>query len=780
MCNKVKFEPLRVKISHPKKETVKNLLTAILLLLISISISLFVFRENFLDLFRNRIPLGGDGLLTGLYIKCLENSNYLTLFFQNVSSSQYGWPGKLDFTSYPFGNTQELFLIKIFMDLTGINDPAQIIHIFSILKAAPISLATFILARTLGINRIISTLIGLIFAFNTFNLVRSEGHFLLALTWSLPLGLSAIFIAFNQVVSGKSPSKKNFWLGASLSLISFITGYYYSFFLIIFAFISVVFLFFLVMKENSGKSTISRIKKTIQRLYFPIFILFVYIIGLLIQTVPVLMRNLSQLNLTGVADRSVTESVIYSGTTESLFFDFYSFALRILNRSDLIAYMQTRISWESAQVGALSGAILVGAFVWLLRLGLKILITNSQGKNFERQTIDESLTFIIITLTSSLLLYFVSPINFMVSRFLPQIRAWGRLSVVISLLSLMLFGLFITKFPRKNVLNFSFVAILVLVPFFELNQFRQNRPPSISLNDVANTQNMQLKSTILNLKEEYSKNCALVNLPFYPFPEFDRSDDQNIDYGQLQLSILDDGYFRWSYGGIKATENFKVWQPLVSEFPPFARASIGDQIAYGKSVGACGALVDRSYLNKQEKIDLESLLANPLFCATELGGPLSENHARFVTVKFNDKSCNLKKDSKLEKLASDSLSNEIAWRVDQSSEIGFKNSFQMFSTSSPINARFRVSKLGSSSSLILQVKLVTANLAVNSTRKLTITSLENGNSQNYRINFDSSGYGRVELPNYFKHGNLERITISISSENANENGIWGIQLKSQH
>lgn len=763
-----------------KKETFKDVFTAASLFFLSLAISLLVFRENFLGLFQNRIPLAGDGLLTGLYIKSVEKSDYLSLFLQNVSSSQYGWPGKLDFNSYPVGNTQELFAIKIFMDLTGIIDPSQIIHIFSILKAAPISVATFVLARTLGINRLFSVVIGLIFTFNTYNLVRAEGHFFLALTWSLPLGLSAIFIAFNQVIGGKSPSKKVFWLGIFLSLISFITGFYYSLFLIIFSFISITFLFLRVINENSGNSIFNRMKNTLHQLYFPILILLVYIFGLLLQTVPVLLRNMSSLNLTGLADRSVTESVIYSGTTESLLFDLYSFALRMFNRSDLIAYLQTRISWEGAQVGALSGAILVGVFLWLLSLGLKVLLNTHQRKNIYGLTIDKSLTFVLIMLSTSLLLYFVSPINFTVSRFLPQIRAWGRLSVVISLLSLMLLGLLLTKLNRTNLLSYSMVVILALVPILEYNQFRQNRPPSINLNDAAISQNMNLKSTLLDLKKEYNKHCSLVNLPLYPFPEFDRSDDQNIDYGQLQLSILDDGYFRWSYGGIKATENFKVWQPLVSEFPPFARASIGDQIAYGKFEDACGALIDRSYLNKQEKVELQSMLANPSYCAEELEGSIIDNQARFVTVKYQGNTCKTKRDPELEKLAGDSLRNNFAWRVDQSSEIGFKNSFQMFAISTPINVRFRVSQSGRSSSLILKVRLTTSNLAVDSTRTLTIASLASGKTQSYRINFDKSGIGWVELPNNFKQGNLERITISLTTEKAGEIGTWGIQLSSRY
>jgi len=757
-------------------EVIKDALAVASLLFVSTAMSLLVFRENLSGLFQNSIPLAGDGLLTGLYIKIVEQSDYRSLILQNVFSLQYGWPGKLDFTSYPVGNTQEMFLIKIFMDATGIIDPSQIIHIFSIIKAAPIAVAAFILARVLGINRLISILIGLAFAFTTYNLVRAEGHFFLALTWSIPLGLSAIFLAFNQVISDKSPSKKIVSFGLILSLFSFMSGFYYSLFLIIFSFISVIFLFLRLSQVKSEQSLLVRTRNTLYKLRFPFLVFFVFSVGLLFQTVPVLLRNMSVSKLTGLADRSVTESVIYSGTPESLLFDLYSFGLRILDRPDLIAYLQTRISWEGSQVGALSGGVLASAFLLMLILGLTKLLAMNQNQARDPVCIGKSQIFVLIMLSTSLLLYFVSPINFTVSKFLPQIRAWGRLSVVISLLSLMLLGLFLTSLKRSQLMIYIMAAIITVVPILEYKQFRTNRPPSIALSNSAVAQNKDFKTTLLDLRSKYNKNCALVNLPLYPFPEFDRPDDKNIDYGQLQLSILDYDYFRWSYGGIKATENFRVWQPLVSEFPPFARASIGDQIAYGSFVDACGALIDTSYLNEQERLDLRILLANPSMCVSELDGPMIDNRARFAVVDYQSNKCELKSNPELERLALDTFGKNLVWRVDQSSDIGFEGSYQMFTTATPINVRFRVTPSSNSSVLILRLKLSSENVEVDSSRTVTITSFESAMSQNFRVKFNAEGLGSIKLPASFTRGDLGRITLSLSNEGMDEIGTWGIQF----
>jgi len=215
---------------------------------------------------------------------------------------------------------------------------------------------------------------------------------------------------------------------------------------------------------------------------------------------------------------------------------------------------------------------------------------------------------------------------------------------------------------------------------------------------------------------------------------------------------------------------------LVSEFPPFARASIGDQISYGNFVGACGAVVDTSYLSEQENLDLQILLANPSMCVSELNGPMIDNRARFVAVEYQSNKCELKNNPELESLALDTLGNNLVWRVDQSSDIGFEGPYQMFTTAKPINVRFRVASSSHSSVLILRLKLASGNLAADPTRTVTINSFESAMSQDFRVKFNAEGLGWIKLPANFISGDLERMTLSLSDEGIDEIGTWGIQF----
>lgn len=754
----------------------KDFITVVFLALFAFVISLWTFKETLEGLFTNKIPLAGDGLLAGLYIKLVEQSSYVSLFLQNINTNQFGWPGKLDFTSYPVGNTQEMLLIKVFMDLTGINDPSQIIHIFSVLKASPIAISVYILARILGINRILSFCVGIVFALNSFNLVRAEGHFLLALTWSLPLGLVAIYVAFKQVYRSEQISRNKIFVITLFSGLSFMSGYYYSFFLIIFSFISFIFLLILINLNSSAQTVLNRAKNSITRLLLPIYSLAIFVLGLLIQTLPILLRNRSISNLTGLADRSPTEAIIYAGTPESLLFDFYSFGLQLLNRPDLVAYLQSRISWEGSQVGALSGAFLIIVLTFVLVHGLLQLMKIRLRSSNQRFKLDSSSTFVILILFSTLLLYFVSPINYLISIIIPQIRAWGRLSVVISLLTLLWFGLLLSRQKKFDPIVWPIIVLLIFIPSFEVKQFNMNRPTSSSLNNSTESQFKNFKLALKELEAMYPKNCSLVNLPIYPFPEFDMANDKNIDYGQLQLPMIDTGYFRWSYAGVKATENFAAWQSLISEFPPFTRANLGVQVDYAKSLGACGVLIDRSFLTQVENLDLGLILKERSSCVSKLNEGSEDTGGRFVSINFRKGACRISTNPKSNPTVNDPTIKKLIWRIDQSSELGFNGLFQTFPSTSAINLRLWADQNNTHREYKLVIRIFSDEQLEDSQFTLLITDLRSGEFQSFVIKPNSQGVATIQLPPKFLTGKVEKFSATLTSIGKSEFSSWAVRV----
>lgn len=753
-----------------------NILSGAISALLSFFLSLWVYRETTSGLFKNRIPLAGDGLITKIYLQEIEQSSYLSVITQNLHSRNYGWPGELDFSSFPIGNLQEVLAIKFFSQITGISDPSQLVHIFSIIKAPIIATCTYFLARLIGVNRWYSIFTGVVFSLNTFNLIRGEGHFFLALTWALPIGIASIFLAFRQDQIGIIRTKKRILLISILAFSSSMSGFYVNFFLLILTFSGYLFLFASKMVNNQKEKFSKKISSSFSESISLLSVLFIFILGFLAQTIPTLIRSENILSLVGIADRGFTESIIYSGTPESLFFDFYSFGLQILNRPDLAAYLQSRISWEASQIGALSGLFFAVILVYITALGLKNLASPNSSWRLPLSFKNSSFTFLYLMTLTSLAFYFVSPLNFGVSRMIPQIRAWGRLSMIISLLTLIFLGLVLTKLRIKGAFIQVLVILVLLVPIIEIGNFREYRPSSESLNQLAQNQDSQMDLTLEALKSKFDKNCSLVNLPIYPFPEFDRTDDQNIDYGQLELPTRDEGYFRWSYAGIKATANFSSWQPLVSEFPPFARASIGNQIEYARSLGACGAVIDRSYLTPSEINSLNSLRKNYGDCMMPLGGTQFNEIERYVSFDFKDKNCKRTQNNELKVLAFENKKSIFLWRIDESSQLPYSGTWQVFPTEEVINGRVVVKDKSEATRVLLRVRGFSSQSLLGSKTTICLSSLSLKQPFCREITLNMSGIAEVKLPTNLLSGRVEKFAASLDGLDISKLSGWGVQI----
>ena len=745
-------------------------------------LALWTFRESPRQIFSDRIPLAGDGLLTGLYLRTASHTSLWDLFTQNVHSFFLGWPGELNFSSYPVGNTGELLLIRFFTSITGIDNPSVLIHIFSILKSVPIAISVYMLARILKIPRVFAVVSGITFSLNTFNLIRAEGHFFLALTWSLPLGLAAIYIAFRSSYVREEFKRQNLILVLVLSGMAFLTGYYYTFFLIIFSLSMILFLLFRSLMERTSSNLISQIRECINETRILLLVFAIFCGGFLIQILPLLLKSSSDIKLVALGDRSPIEAIIYAGTPESLFYDLHVYLLKFLGRPDLTAFLQTRISWEGSQVGAFSGLVLILLLAYITFSGLSRIIHVQSFSPKVSQKLSPETAFISLILGTSLLLYFVSPLNFSISRILPQIRAWGRLSVVISLLTILLFALFATKVSINRNIKFVLLILFIAIPAMEVNQFHGNRPTSAALNAASLVDNVSTTQTVNQMRSIYSERCPISLLPVYPFPEFDRPDDSNIDYGLARLPLSDDSYFRWSYAGIKASKNFSSWQPLVSEFPPFARAGIKFQIDYSHALGVCGVVIDRSYLNSSEKAELSTILELKTYsCEQDLIGEKFENLFRYVTINFRGEKCSPKLDKTTVKYATSNAGKSFLWRIDQGGSTYFLERWQMFGAETPISLRLNIGNQESGGKLEFIFRF-TGNESLLEKREFSICLLSNELELNQckKIRISSAGIGRLPVPQQLYSSGLKKIIVSIDAAQSLDSLNWGITVEKEN
>ena len=169
------------------------------------------------------------------------------------------------------------------------------------------------------------------------------------------------------------------------------------------------------------------------------------ILGLTFQLLPVLIRRYFNFSLTNGPQRSYIEPFLYGGSIESLFYDFNKLITRVfLDRPDIQQFLASRVTWEATQVGALFGVII------FLSIGFSLLKSINSNDKFELDTNFASRKSILIVSAFTLIFYFPSFIHLVIYQFFPEIRAYGRLSIFITFLTILYSVLLISNFKLKS------------------------------------------------------------------------------------------------------------------------------------------------------------------------------------------------------------------------------------------------------------------------------------------------------------------------------------------
>lgn len=766
-----------------------NILLMLSTLFVSAFLSLWAFRESASNFLNNSISLNGDGALIGLFLKVALNNSYSSILQSQITTSDLGWPGRLDFADFPVGQLGEILIIKVFSQVTGIIEPGVLIHIFSIMKVIPISLAVIVLGRILKLNPITTSAIAIAYSISTYNLIRSEGHFFLGLTWTIPLGMAAIALAFqiseNFLIER---SKLHIKLFKILMLIVPVAvgTFYYSFFTCLLALS--VFLILAIKQYSVAIHDISVLpagkilRETIFRLSGFILIGITILLGALIQLGLNIGRG-NKLTLTGLADRSPIESVIYGGTFEGYFFDSSQLILNLLKRQDLLNFAASRISWEGAQVGAFAGFAAYG-FVFFCFYNLVRSRSQNRGstKNGSRTELNGNIWLVSVLLFVSFTMYLIGPVNFGISRVFPEIRAWGRMSSFLTLLILIGVALVAEMYLKKLGAKALVTLLILIIPISEAYFFRSYRPVSSVASSIANATSAQRDDTLSELKTIYQRNCPIFLAPVYPFPEYERQDDSNFDYSQLALPLIDDGYFRWSAGAIKSTENSKTWQNLASVQPNFARASIDFQLDQARALGACGSVVDISLLVPSERNDFSRLLSETnSLCFHWLPGEIFENRSRFVNIVFLGPACTRAVEDARQEFASSNFNGHTIWQVDQPYGLNYLDKWQMFPNTAPINFRLITSDAPNKEGVSLQIKLKwKTGVYERTSTNLCLRDLDSEEKNCKEMPIVGDGEVVFPLSSHYLKNSITKLELSIHADSVEFISEWGLTLQNNN
>jgi hypothetical protein len=175
------------------------------------------------------------------------------------------------------------------------------------------------------------------------------------------------------------------------------------------------------------------------------------------------------------------------------------------------------------------------------------------------------------------------------------------------------------------------ILIIFLTGIVDAYSYKMARPSSAQSSLLASDIESQRQITLNNLELKFPEGCPITVVPLQPFPEFDRPDDNNIDYASFDLILAGSSHFKWGNGAFKNTYENKLYENLYSQLPNFVRTDLPFLLNYLQASGMCGVVLDRTLMTENETNSFESFLKPeaqiPAVCVSDLGGERYENNS---------------------------------------------------------------------------------------------------------------------------------------------------------
>lgn len=650
----------------------------------------------------------GDGQL----LEFLLQNQFLngSTLFGIDKISNIGWPGGTYLELYPQNDELFVFIISIFYKLFNLTIPVSVMALV-LLKFPLASVSFYVLIRILGTSRIISAISSVAFAFIPYSLIRAEGHLMLAQIWVIPLATALPFYLFLKIANESVHLTKKLSLFALAMFSGLITGLAGSYYFVFSIILTLSFLLFdmsnavsltSIEREAQHQLTLKATRRRNLSIFvankFSIYVLYFLIscFSFFITSFDNLAAEKSISNIFLIRDSRVpVESLIYSGNLLSLFSDLYYFIDKI-TQLNLTSIASQYYSWESSGIGPYASI--------LLFVVLSVILYRNFYPNLDVSLPSKKLFFPLLLL---LLFFFQGLGGFIVAEFLtPSLRAWGRISIYIAFLCLIILVLFVNEllklrselFLRGRVflipLSISLIYFLLwnFLYIKDYNFHRISRETIVSTYDSEKQYNDEI---IQSLRSNFTSGCPIVVLPVYRFPEYDTPMDRLADSDLLSLSLADTkSKFKWNSGNVKWSQGDEYWAPLAMDIPPFASTSFETQVGYANKYGACAiALNQGMFDSKKNEVSAEILtkLNCPLIINKK--GASASNSWLIWDIRGYECSQNIEKLSALD-INSFPKNNEkpVLWRYTSISPEYFEKNVGIFSGRSDVALDFIIEK----------------------------------------------------------------------------------------
>ena len=523
------------------------------------------------------LQIAGDGLTNYATAKSLADG------LNGTINPNLGAPNGLSIFAIPSLDMIYLLVVWIISIVSG-NGIFAINLIYYLGFGAVFASSFWVLSRKKN-HFILKVILSLSYAFIPEHWAR-QGHLALSLYWTLPIASYYCILLANDEFNNKIYLDQKQKLFQKLKISGFLVvitfqGFYYATFTLFLAGALLIFSF-------SNKRYVSRVSMYIFTAQATLFI-----------TSSIFTAQLAQYCGTNLAifQRGTTESVLYGGHLPFLFLPWPG--------SGLPGSSRINAAIENAYPGSNEFKIWSSFLVSCFMLAMIWNLLPKKSKVVRKLKNNEDEIIILQMLFTGLALYISGGLGFAIAVFEPQLRAWNRISFLLSFLAIMWFAEQIPKLVKTieeikilkgNHKLFGVVGSSMLFTVLLIDQFPINLKADFS--NYQQSQN-EIKKFVMIMEKELPKNCIVLQVPPAEYPEMPPI-QKMADY-ELLIPYLYSKQIRFTYGAMKQSQKSK-WQNLL---PKEYSSNFIDMLAANDF---CAVLWDRQGLTEGEFLNLSQSL----------------------------------------------------------------------------------------------------------------------------------------------------------------------------
>lgn len=496
---------------------------------------------------------GGDSPAIYMHVKALLDHPWIT------PNPDLGWPYGLDSVAFPLTHTPPLLVLKALVFVT--QDPVVTVNIFFLLSYPAAALTGYLLLRWAGVHRLLSIILAIGFATVPWHAMRFH-HLFYADYSMVPVAIFLVSLPACRADRLAMLGRRRAVLWTVISLASLgvgLSGAYLGAFCLV--------LLGVVLVSRWVVSGVDRPHA------WATLVAFTGILVGLVASWGVTRLLDTSPTAAPISVRAASDAYLYGG-------DLLSMVLPS-NLTFLAGLLPDRVIHQMAAIGEVTlvegngyaSPFVAVACVIAFTLAIGVAL-GGRRRRWLRQMAPWSGILMVATAA-----FAIGGIGALVAQFaLPQVRSWGRLSIWVILLALVILGLLITSLSRRAagrrtplLVASAVLAILVL------DQATQATAP------VPNTgQRAGLTSVGTFADALLGPGCPIFTYPSKEYPESGQVNDM-IDYAHFYPYLFLHGH-PISYGSVKGTVE-DLWQ---RQLPPDPAALAPEAAA----MGFCGVLVD--------------------------------------------------------------------------------------------------------------------------------------------------------------------------------------------